>query len=83
MISTTQLVREWVKQGSVIAVINDQGKRVNLEEVATNEWIINPRTIGKQTNRKTEVFIEIVTITHLEELIKPNINMLKEERLSL
>ena len=83
IISTTQLVQEQVKQGSVVAVINNQGERVNLEEVATNDWIINLRTIRKQTNRKTEVFIKIVTITYLGELIKPNINILNKERLSL
>ena len=41
------------------------------------------RTIGKQSRKKTEVFIKIVVNDYLGALIKPNITLLKKERLSL
>ena len=64
-------------------MIDNQGDKINLEEVDINNWIIKPRMIGKQSRKKTEVFIEIVVNNYLGVLIKPNITLLKEERLSL
>ena len=60
-------------------MIDDQGNQVNLEEVDVNNWIIKPRTIRKQSKKKTEVFIEVITREYLGSLIKPNIQLLKEE----
>ena len=41
------------------------------------------RMIGKQGKKKTEVFIEVIAVDYLGALIKLNIIILKEERLSL
>ena len=47
MVSVTQLVREWVKQNKVEAVIDDQGEEVDLEEADLNNQVMKPRTISK------------------------------------
>ena len=47
MISTSQLVREWVKQELFETVIDDQGEKIDLEETDINDWIMKPRMSSK------------------------------------
>ena len=83
MISITMLIRKWIKQGMIDTIFDDLGEKIDLEETNIFDWIIKPRTICKKIKKKTEVFIEVITKVYLGVLIKPNIEMLKEERLSL
>ena len=63
--------------------MDNQGEETDLEEVDVYDWIMKLRTIGKKLKKKIEVFIKVITKLHLGLLIKSNIGLLKEEKLSL
>ena len=44
---------------------------------------MKPRIIGKKSKKKTEVFVKVMSKVYLEALIKSNIGLLNEEKLSL
>ena len=64
-------------------VLDNQEEEINLEEADVCNQTMKLRIIDKKSKKKIEVFIKVMLKVYLEALIKLNIGLLKEERLSL